>query len=101
MEKIELNPLDKKDLLELLDYARMQKKIKKPPRNSVERWDDSEWWIMRIDQLKQVIKGKNVQNSYIQSSYRTIDVQPDESDKNKYKYRKKLESEIERNLGGF
>ncbi len=94
MGAIELSPLDKKDLLELLEYAKKQKSIKKPPRNSVEHWDDSNWWIMRIEQLEMVINGKNVQNSLIQSSYGTIDCEMSSSDKSKLKYRKSLEEDI-------
>lgn len=94
MGAIELSPLDKKDLLELLEYAKEQKRIKKPPRNSVEHWDDTEWWIMRIEQLELLIKGKNVQNSFIQSSFETIDYDMNEKEKNKYRYRKSLEDDI-------
>lgn len=94
MGAIELSPLDRKDLLELLEYAKKQKRIKKPPRNSVEHWDDTEWWMMRIEQLETIIKGKNVQNSFIQSSYETIDYEMSLSDKNKLKYRKSLEEDI-------
>lgn len=32
MVKIELNPLDKKDLLELLEYAKKQKELNRPEK---------------------------------------------------------------------
>ena len=38
METIELNPLDKKDLLEVLDYAKTQKELHKIKQTG--KWDD-------------------------------------------------------------
>ena len=56
METIELSPLDKKDLLELLEYARKwQLSGKKVAKNSIENWDDTKWWLMRIEQLEMLI----------------------------------------------
>ena len=94
METIELSPLDRKDLFELLEYAKKQKSIKRPPKNNLEKWDDTGWWLMRIEQLEMILKGKNVQDSYIQSSYRTIEQDMSYSDKNKMRYRKSLEEDI-------
>lgn len=94
MGTIELSPLDRKDLFELLEYAKKYKKIKRPPKNNLEKWDDTEWWLMRIEQLEMLLNGKNVQDSYIQSSYRTIEQDMSYSDKNKMRYRKSLEEDI-------
>ncbi len=95
METIELSPLDKKDLLELLEYAKKwQLSGKKAAKNSIENWDDTKWWLMRIEQLEMLIKGRNVQNSYIQSTYETIDYEMNLRDKNKLRYRKSLEEDI-------
>ncbi len=94
MGTIELSPLDRKDLLKLLEYAKIYKKIKRPPKNGLEKWDDTGWWLMRIEQLEMLLNGKNVQDSYIQSSYRTIEQDMSYSDKNKMRYRKSLEEDI-------
>lgn len=94
MEIIELNPLDKKDLLQLLDYAKTQKIIHKPIKNGTTKWDDTNYWCMRIDQLKMIINGYVPRGSVIQSSYETIDYDMNKQEKNKLRYKKSLESDI-------
>lgn len=70
MEKIELSPLDKKDLLELLDYAKEQKIANRPEIKSqrANRWDDTNFWLLRISQLKAVINGRPVYDNTVKSS---------------------------------
>ena len=70
MEKIELSPLDKKDLLELLDYAKEQKIENRPEIKSqrANRWDDTNFWLLRISQLKAVINGRPVYDNTVKSS---------------------------------
>ena len=92
MNTIELEPLDKKDLLEILEYAKSQKKIQ---NRNLKGWDDTRYWCMRIDQLKSIVNGYKTHGSFIQSSYRTIDCEMNQKEKNKMKYLKSLESDIE------
>ena len=92
MNTIELEPLDKKDLLEILEYAKRQKKIQ---NRNLKGWDDTRYWCMRIDQLKSIVNGYKTHGSFIQSSYRTIDCEMNQKEKNKMKYLKSLESDIE------
>lgn len=73
MERIELSPLDKKDLLELLDYIKDVKKLNRPVLKGSNKWDDTKFWEIRIEQLKQVINGKNFNYSLIGSSLLTLD----------------------------
>lgn len=75
MERIELSPLDKKDLLELLEYAKLFKEMTRPSKtaNHLYKWDDYNWWCMRIEQLKAVINGRNVSDSLIGSSLLSLD----------------------------
>lgn len=54
MVRIELEPLEQKDLFELLDYAREQKILNRPVvKKGSYKWDDTNYWINRIDQLKE------------------------------------------------
>ena len=53
------------------------------------------YWCMRIDQLKSIVNGYKTHGSFIQSSYRTIDCEMNQKEKNKMKYLKSLESDIE------
>ena len=89
METVELEPLDKKDLLELLDYAKRKKKEDSENADKREKWDDSTWWEIRIGQLKQLINGKSVRDSYIQSSFETIEYEINDIDKGKINYQRK------------
>lgn len=70
MEKIEFSPLDKKDLLELLDYAKEQKIANRPDIKSTRanRWDDTNFWLLRISQLKAVINGRPIYDNTVKSS---------------------------------
>lgn len=94
MDTISLNPLDKKDLLELLEFARQQK-IAKRGYNIKGKFDYTNWWLIRIEQLKKIINGYVPSGSYIQSNFETIEYEMNKKEKNQYKYRKSLESEIE------
>lgn len=73
MIRLEINPFDQKDILEMLDYAKMQKKINRPVLKGTQKWDDTNYWIMRIDQLKLLIMGKRIQDSLIKSSMTTLE----------------------------
>ena len=58
MIKLEINPLVQKDIIELLDYAKEQKKLNKPILKGSQRWDDTKYWNYRIEYLKKVILGE-------------------------------------------
>lgn len=58
MIKLEINPLDQKDIIELLDYAKEQKNLNKPVLRGSQRWDDTKYWNHRIEYLKKVILGE-------------------------------------------
>lgn len=94
MVKIELNPLDKKDLLELLEYAKKQKELNRPEKNDRHYWDDTNWWLLRIEQLEMIINGESVSGSYIQSSFQTMNTEMSQEEKQRWRYRNGLENEI-------
>lgn len=76
MERIELSPLDKKDLLELLEFAKLYKEMTRPAdrnKKSSYKWDDYNWWCMRIEQLKAIINGRNVSDSLVGSSLLSLE----------------------------
>ena len=52
MIPINISPFDKKDLLDLLDYAKEKKQQEIERRHSQVKWSDTKYWCMRIDQLK-------------------------------------------------
>ena len=58
MIKLKINPLDQKDIIELLDYAKEQKNLNKPILKGSQRWDDTKYWNYRIGYLKKVILGE-------------------------------------------
>lgn len=58
MIRLEINPLDQKDIIELLDYAKEQKNLNKPVLRGSQRWDDTKYWNYRIEYLKKVILGE-------------------------------------------
>lgn len=58
MIRLEINPLDQKDIIELLDYAKEQKELNKPVLRGSQRWDDTKYWNYRIEYLKKVILGE-------------------------------------------
>lgn len=93
MERIEISPLDKKDLLELLDYAKEKKREDFESADKREKWDDTKWWEIRIQQLKMVLNGYDY-TSTVQSSYQTIDREMNKKDKDRYRYKQRLENEL-------
>lgn len=93
--EINISPFDQKDILELLDYAKEMKEEHRPPsktgRGSM--WDDTNYWVMRIEQLKQLIKGRNVGTSLYRSTL--PEAEPPQEEKNKQYYQKrKRENDI-------
>ena len=94
MEKIELNSYDKKDLLELLDYACEKKLKEKVPKKVLEKWDEKNYWKMRIEHLKRIINGYTNSGSYIQSSYQTIDTELRPREKQQRRYRESIENDL-------
>lgn len=50
MIKLEMTPYEKKDILEVLDYAHTQYFFSNDPMRK--------YWMMRIKQLKKVIEGR-------------------------------------------
>ena len=97
METIELSPLDKKDLLELLDYASKKKQEEKPFVKGTQHWDDRKYWKLRICQLEALIKGYRTMPG-VQSSFETIDYSMNEKEKQQLRYRNSLESDLEEML---
>lgn len=92
MIRIEMNPNDQKDILDMLEYASQMKEQNKPEQKT-NKWDDSKYWIMRIEQLKEVVKGRNTSDSLYVSSLPTP--MPTKEEKSRQKYqRKKLENDI-------
>ena len=86
MIKLEINPLDQKDIIELLDYAKEQKNLNKPVLKGSQRWDDTKYWEIRISQLKAIINGKNIRNGIYSSSLNTFDT-PDKTKYDQYSKR--------------
>lgn len=68
MIKLEINPLDQKDIIELLDYAKEQKNLNKPVLIGSQRWDDTKYWNYRIEYLKKVILGKVIYKTQVYKS---------------------------------
>ena len=92
METIELEPLDKKDLLELLDYAK-EKKLEDDLKVE-SHFKMGRYWTERINQLKMIIKGYQVRGG-IQSSYETIDYEMNQKEKEHLRYKNRLENDVE------
>lgn len=92
METVELEPLDKKDLLELLDYAK-EKKLEDDSKYD-SHFKMGKFWAERINQLKMLIKGYQVRSG-VQSSYETIDYEMNQKEKDHLKYKKRLEADID------
>ncbi len=95
METVELEPLDKKDLLELLDYAK-EKKLEDDSKYD-SHFKMGKYWTERINQLKMIIKGYQVRSG-VQSSYETIDYEMNQKEKDHLKYKKRLEADIDEML---
>lgn len=58
MTEVQLEPNDRDDILQLLDYA-LEKKLEEPPeRQGRYSFDMSGYWKERIPQLKRLICGK-------------------------------------------
>lgn len=72
MEVVYLEPLDKKDLLEILDYALEKKHNETTKYHTQAKWSDVKWWDIRIEQLKKLINGYDPHNTIIRSSYGAI-----------------------------
>lgn len=88
MIRIELSPFDEKDILELLDYAKEMKEQHRPQKKGKghDGWDDTDYWLMRIEQLKEIIKSRNINDNLYGSSL--PEGEPNELDKRKEYYRK-------------
>ena len=91
MIRIELEPLEQKDILEMLDYASEMKEKNRPSKIEPHKWDDTNYWIMRIDQLKQILNGKVVRDSVYRSSLGTIDMENTHEEKMHQRYQKRKE----------
>ena len=95
MIRIELSPFDEKDILELLDYAKEMKEEHRPEKKGKghDGWDDTDYWLMRIEQLKEIIKSRNINDNLYGSSL--PEGEPGENDKLKeYYQRKKRKNDI-------
>lgn len=74
MVRIELEPLEQKDLFELLDYAREQKILNRPiVKKGSYKWDDTNYWLMRIDQLKETLTLGEKDSGIYRSSILSLD----------------------------
>ena len=62
MIKIEISPLDQKDILDLLDYALKKKK------EDTDKEAYPKYWQIRIPQIKSVINGYEPYENIVQSS---------------------------------
>lgn len=80
MIKLEINPLDQKDIIELLDYAKEQKKLNKPVLRGSQRWDDTKYWNYRIEYLKKVILGEITYRTQVYKSSMGYDNQQETKD---------------------
>lgn len=93
MIRIELEPLEQKDILEMLDYASEMKEKNRPVRKTGRSavWDDTDYWINRIEILKRILQGKAVRESIYRSSLRTIDMENTHEEKMHQRYQKRKE----------
>lgn len=75
MEKIELRTLDKRDLLEILDIAEIliANYLKELDDPLHKHWDNTNWYLLRINEIRQIIKGKDLRDNILTSSYQTIE----------------------------
>lgn len=68
MTTVELEPNDRDDILQLLDYALEKKKQEKSDKYNRWNWTMAGYWEIRVPQLKELIKGKKIRNGIYQSS---------------------------------
>lgn len=81
MIRLEINPLDQRDVVELLDYAKEQKLNNRPVLKGSQRWDDTNYWVNRIEYLKKVILGKiNTNTSIYKSTLQYLEKVKNDSD---------------------
>lgn len=90
---IELSPFDKKDILELLDYASKMKQEHRPELKGTNKWDDTDYWVMRIEQLKQIVNGRNTNRSLYGSTLPEPEPLPEDKAREYYR-RKRKENDI-------
>lgn len=64
MIRIEMNPNDQKDIIELLYYS-LGKKLEEEDKG---KWNNKNYWRIRIEQLLQIMGGKNVSPAVVRSS---------------------------------
>lgn len=95
MNRIELSAYDKEDLLKILEYAKgkFEEDRKNKVKTKYDKWDDSTWWEIRIDQLRMVINGY-VSTPSIQSSI-TSDIPSNLKEKQQWRYKQSLESDLD------
>lgn len=91
MIRIELEPLEQKDILEMLDYANEMKEQNRQPKKKKASWDDTDYWINRIEYLKRIVQGKAIRESIYRSSLRTIDMENTHEEKMHQRYQKRKE----------
>lgn len=82
MIRLEINPLDQKDIIELLEYALAKKLEEGEEVSGRHHWDSRGYYRMRIPQLIMIMNGKNVSPGIYQSSApRRIKKTEDKEDK--------------------
>lgn len=84
MEKIELSPFDKEDLLKLIEICRNNKRIFK-----YDGFDYRKWWELRLDQLESIIKGYNNDSGVFRSSLSGLDMTPPTEEQVRQNYKRK------------
>ena len=92
MIKIELDPYEKKDLLEYLEYAKSHYYFEKPDK----KWDNRYYNIHRIDHLIDCINGKVNHGGVYASSFETIQRNLTKTEKSRVVYREKSTKNAEK-----
>lgn len=95
MIRVELSPFEKRDLIEYLRYAINQKEINKPDYGDLRRFDTTDYDIMRIEQLIDIIENPERKiNIYKPVASETLG----KEDKARIRYQKKKEQEQKEQL---
>ena len=94
MIKIELEPLEHKDIITYLKYAQVQKETNKPTNNIYTKFDSTNYDINRIEQLIEVLETKESRMNIYKANAYVGYLTPREKQKIRYeKERKKKEME--------
>lgn len=92
MTSIELSPFDKDDLIKYLEYAKEQKLKNRPELKGNQKWDDTNYDVMRINYLLDITKGRVRTGGVVMES-----ALPTQGVKEKEQYRTYLETQAKEN----